>query len=80
MAADVHFFVDAKDSFLKFEVQIFAEIGPALGAAAAAAALPEHVEAENVAKDIAEILEDGRIESCRTASAAAQSGVPEAVI
>lgn len=80
MAADIHLLIDAEYRLIKFEMQVFAKIGSALGPAATAAALSKHVaEAKNIAKDVAEILKDGGIESSRTASTA-HAGVPEAVI
>ncbi len=64
MAADIHLLLGAEHCFVEFKMQIFAKIGSTLGAAATASALPEHVaESEDVAKDVAEILEDGGIES-----------------
>ena len=69
---------------LELEGQVFAEVGAALHAAATASAgsaAAEHVaEAEEFAKDVAEVLEDGGIESCGLASAAAKSSVAEAVV
>ena len=80
MAADIHLLVDAEHRLIKFEMQVLAKVGSALGPAAAAAALSKHVaEAKNIAKDVAEILEDGGIESRRTAGIA-HARVPEAVI
>jgi len=79
MAADVHFFVDAKDSFLKFEFRSSrrsARAGRGCGGGRPA----RTCRSRKCRQRYREILEDGRIESCRTASAAAQSGVPEAVI
>jgi hypothetical protein len=81
MAADIHFLIGAEDRFVKFEMQVFAQIGSALGAAATTSALAEHVtKTENVAEDVAEILEDGGIKSGRTRAAAAYASMPEAVI
>ena len=81
MAADIHLLLGAEDRFIKFKVQVFAKIGSALGAAATTPALAEHIaETENVAEDVAKILEDGGIESSRTSSAAAHASMPEAVI
>src|SRR5208337_206070 len=43
MAPHTHLLLDPKYRFIKFESQIFAQIGSALGAAATTAALPEQV-------------------------------------
>ena len=81
MAADIHLLLGAEDRFIKFQVQVFAKIGSALGAAATTAALAKHIaETEDVAEDVAKILEDGGIESSRTSGAAAHASMPEAVI
>src|SRR5208282_2553933 len=81
MATDTHLLLGAEDRLIKFEIQVFAQVGSTLGAAATTAALAKHVaESEDVPEDVAEILEDGGIESGRTAATAAQSRVPEAVI
>src|SRR4029077_19699484 len=81
MAADIHFLIGAEDRFVKFEMQVFAQVGSALGAAATTSALAEHItKTENVAEDVAEILEDSGIESGWTSAAAAHASVPEAVI
>jgi hypothetical protein len=81
MAADIHLPLGAEDRFIKFKVQVFAKIGSALGAAATTAALAEHIaETENVAEDVAKILEDGGIESSRTSGVAAHASMPKAVI
>src|ERR1035438_8653783 len=81
MAADIDGLVGAEYGFVKFEVQIFAQIGSALSAAAAASALSKHVaEAEDVTENIAEILEDSGIESSGGPRSSAQAGVAEAVV
>jgi hypothetical protein len=81
MAADIHFLISAEDRFLKFEMQVFAKVGSALGAAATTSALAEHVtKTEDVAEDVAEILEDGRIESRWPSGASADASMSEAVI
>ena len=72
---------DAKIRFFKFQVQVFAQVGAALGTAAAAAAAAEQIaKAEQVAKDVAEILENRRIEARRTRSAPAHARVSKAVV
>jgi hypothetical protein len=81
MAADIHFFIGAEDRLIKFEMQVFAKVGSALGAAATTSALAEYVaKTENVAEDVAEILEDGGIESRWTSGASAHASMSEAVI
>jgi len=68
--------------FLELEREVLAKVGAALHAiAAAATASSEDVaEAEELAEDVAEILENGRIESCALRCRAAQSGVTVAVV
>jgi len=74
-------FLCAKNRLLKFQMQVFAQIGSALGSTAPSPALPEHVaKSKNVAKDIAEILEDCGIESRRATARTAKPGVSKAVI
>jgi len=81
VAADFNVLLHAKESFFKFQVEVFAEVGATLGARASPATAAEEVaEAEELPEEVAEILEDGGIESGRTSSAAAHSSVPEAVI
>ena len=81
MAADIHLLIGAEDRLLKFEMQVFAKVGSALGAAATASALAEHVtKTENVAEDVPEILEYGGIESGWTSAASSHASMPEAVI
>jgi hypothetical protein len=81
MAADIYFLIGAEDRFVKFEMQVFAQIGSALGAAAATSALAEHItKTENVAEDVTEILEDGGIESGWTRRAATHASMSEAVV
>ena len=74
-------FLRAKDRFLKFQMQVLAQIRPALGPAAATAALPKHVaKTKNVAEDVAKILEDRRIESRRSSRVSSHARVSETVI
>src|ERR1700739_4533782 len=70
----------AEKSFFEFERDVFAQIRAALNPAAAAPASTEKIaKAEELAKDVAEILKYGRIEAC-TCGRATQSGVAVAVI
>ena len=81
MPPDIHFLIDTKHRFIKFQMQVFAEIRSALSATATPSALPKRIaESEDVAKDVAEILEDCRIESSRCPAAAAKASMPKAVI
>jgi hypothetical protein len=81
VAADRDFLFHAEESFLEFEGHVFAEIGAALNPAAAASTTAEHIaETEELAEDVAEILEHTGIESGALRSCAAQSGVAIAVV
>ena len=81
MAADRDFLLHAEESFLKFESQVFAEIGAALYSAAAASATAERIaETEEFAEDVTEILEHTGIESSALRSCAAEPGVAIAVV
>ncbi len=81
MPAHIDLLLGAEHRFIKFQVQIFAQIGSALGAAASSAALAEHVaKAEDVPKNVAEILEDRGIESRRPRLPPPTARVPEAVV
>jgi hypothetical protein len=62
--AHAHFLFHAEESFLELEREIFAQVGTALYTAATASAASEHVaEAEELAENVAEILEDSGIEA-----------------
>lgn len=71
-----------EDRFLKFDCDVFAQVSPTLStraAAAAAASAKDVAEAEELAEDVVEILENASVKaaaSCR----AAYTGMPEAVI
>jgi hypothetical protein len=81
MTTHVHVLVSSKDRFIKLKMQIFAEIGPTLSAAAATATLSEDVtETKDVAEDVTEILKDRGIESSRTSRVTAHTGVSETVV
>jgi hypothetical protein len=81
VAADRDFLFDAEESFLKFESQVFAQIGATLNAAASASAAAERIaKPEEFAEDIAEILEHTGIESGALRGCAAESGVAIAVV
>jgi hypothetical protein len=83
MAANRDLSLCAEKCLLKLQCQIFAEIGAALNTAAtsSAATTAEHVaEAKKFAEDVAEILEDRRIEAATLPCAASESGMPVAVI
>jgi len=81
MPTHVHLLLDAEHGFVEFQMQVFAQIGSTLSTAATTPALPEHVaKSEDVAKNIAEILEDCWIESRRTGTAAAHARMSEAIV
>jgi hypothetical protein len=80
VAADADLFFGAEYRLFEFEMQIFAKICAALGAAATASSLAGGVaKSEDVAKNIAEVLKNGGIESGGS-STAAQAGVAEAIV
>ena len=81
MAAHRDLGFGAEDRFFKFQVEIFAQIGAALRAAAAArpASAKNFSEAKEIAENVAEILEM-RVEIDSAACAAADAGMAEAVI
>ncbi len=62
LARDFDFGIDARCGFLEGQVHVVAQIGAALRAPAAASAREEILEAEEVAKNIVEVLEDGTAE------------------
>src|SRR5208282_330551 len=62
-------------------MQVFAKVRSTLSTAATTPTLPKHVaKPKDVAKNVAEILEDSGIESGRASSAAAHASMPEAVV
>ncbi len=64
--------LDALGRFLERDLEVVAKIGAALRTAAPAAAAEEIAEAEHVAEDVgevAELVEDRRIETCASAAA-----------
>src|SRR5581483_3738274 len=74
---DFSFF--AENRFFKFQSDVFAEVGTALGTAATTPACTKEIaKTEKVAKDLAEILEHCGIETGRSRSAYA--GVPKAIV
>ena len=81
VAADAYGFFNSENGFLEFQFEVFAKIGAALHAGAAlapAAAASEDVEAEEVAEDVMEIVEDGLVEAA--SAVAADGGMAEAVV
>ncbi len=81
MTAHRDLLLGAEHGFCEFEMQILTQIRATLSSAAATASLAKHVpETEDVPENVAEILEDRRIKSHPTTSAAAQPGVPKPVI
>jgi hypothetical protein len=80
VAPNGHAGFGAEEGLLEFEVEIFTKIGAALNAAAATAPAAEHVsESEELAEDVAKILEDGRIEAA-LGRTSIQPGMPVAVV
>jgi hypothetical protein len=79
MPANSHLLVDAKDSFIKFEIQVFAKIGSTLGATATPTTLTENIS-EQIAKNVAEIVEDRGIKPGWTAAVATHASMSESVI
>ncbi len=73
----------AEDGFLKFNGDIFAEISASLGAGASSrtstTTSKEIAEAEELAEDVAEILEDSRVKPC-TGTGSTYSCVAKAII
>ncbi len=71
----------AEDRFLKFQMQVFAQISPPLCAAATTPTLSEGItEPENVTENIAEILKDRRIKSRRATRIPTHTCMSKAVI
>ena len=81
VAADCDFLLHPEECLLKFEGQVFAEIGTALHSAAAASATAEGIaKTKEFPEDVAEILEHTGIESGALRSCAAESGVAIAIV
>jgi len=81
VTANRDLFFDAEESLFEFETQVFAQIGAALDTSATASSPSEHVaEAEELAEDVAEVLEDAGIESHALGGGAAKSGMAVAVV
>ena len=82
MAANGDLSFGSKECLLELQCQVFAQISSTLHTIAATATPPaKHVsEAKEFAKDIAEILEDGRIEPCTLRCSPAESGVAVAIV
>ena len=82
VAANSNFRFGSEVRFFEFQREILAEVGPALYAIATAstASTEDVAEAEELAEDVAEILEYSWIESCALRSGAAQAGVTEPVV
>ena len=76
------FLFDPEDCFFEFQRDVFAQISAALRAAATAraAAAEEIPKAKEIAKDIAEILKDGRIEANAAACSSSDASVAVTVI
>jgi hypothetical protein len=73
--------LNTEESFLELQREIFAQVGAALHTAAAPSAASEHVaEAEELAEDVAEILEDSGIEAGTLRGGAAKSSMAVSVV
>lgn len=83
MAPHRNFRFRAENGFFEFQGQVFAQIGTALRAAPAPSApssAKEIAETEEVAEDVAEILEHTRIEARRRGCGGTHPGVSEAIV
>src|SRR5262249_40599322 len=70
----------AERGFFERQIQIVTEVGATLYARAPAATAKEVAETEDVAKDVAEIGENVRVEASETTRGAANTRVTKAVI
>jgi hypothetical protein len=81
MPADYYFRFRAEDSFLKLDRDVFPQVGTSLHAAASPATTAECVsEAEELAKNLSEVLEHRGIETHASRSSATDSSVTVAII
>ena len=76
MATNRNLGLGSEDGLLKIEIHVLAQIRTTLRAAALAAAAAEHLpNAKEISKDVAEVLENGGIES-RTCRRSTRKGTP----
>ena len=82
MPPHVHLLLGAEHRLVKLQVQILAQVGATLGTTPATPALaPKQIpKAEKLAKDVAEILEDGRIKPGSGSRRAAHARVSKAIV
>ena len=82
MAPHGNLLFDSEDRFFEFECYVLTQISAPLRAAAPAraAAAEEIPKAKEIAKDIAEILKDGRIEANAAACSSSDASVAVTVI
>ena len=81
MPPDCDVLLGPEYSLFELQLDIFAQVGATLCAAAAPRAPAKEIsETKKVSEDVAEILEDGRVKTRRGASRAAHTRVAEAVI
>ena len=80
MAADGDFRLGAEEGLFKFQVDVLAQVGAALGTGATTrTSSAENVsEAKEVAKNVAEILKDSGVKT--NASSAAYAGMTKAIV
>ena len=80
VTANINLCFGAKYSLLKIKIDVLAQVWPALSTAALSSAASEHLsDAEEVTKNVAEILKCRGIKTC-SGSCASNSGVPVAVV
>jgi hypothetical protein len=81
VAANVDLRLGSEDRLLEVQIDVLAEIGAALRTAALSTSAAEHfADVEEVAKDIAEILEGRRIEAACSTCGVSNSGMAETVV
>jgi hypothetical protein len=81
VAANFDLLFRAEERIVEFEIKVFAEVGATLRATALAAPAAEEIaKAEKLSEYVAEVLEDGGIETCRGAGGAPYSCVPETIV
>src|SRR5580765_1831812 len=80
MAADCDFRLGTEESFFKFQVDVFAQVGAALstGATTRTSSAENVSESKEVAEDVTEILEDGGVKT--NASSTAYASVTKAIV
>jgi hypothetical protein len=81
VTADAYLGFGAEHGFVKFDGEVFPQVGSPLSPAATTAATSKNVpETEELAEDIAEVLEDSGIEAGASGASAAHASMAKAVI